>query len=476
MKKILANIRTLAALLIAGAAFTACSSDDNSIDQPINPTEPKVYTLTINATKGAASTRALTLDGEKLVTKWETTDVVSVFKASSRSECTAENLKGTVSPVAGTISADGQSATFKGTISGVSATESLMLVYHPAAFSPTAFEGQAGTLASASALDCATAKVTVASVSGSDITISEPKATFTTHTAMLKLKLTTDGTTTINPTQLKMTMSAGGTPLKEYTFSPTAATYTANGGGGILYFALPSAADVAAGLGSPITETTLSGATISYTATVGSDTYTATKTGYTFAASKYYAGTLTMTKLITYPIALSEVTIDYLGSVVTTDGNVYATVSDATTAGKTPAAMIAYVGNETGHATYTHGLALSLANECHYEYWSNAESACKNKTPAIANAEWMFPSEAVWRRMMLANGGNNNNYMGLNEKLAAAGGRALCTEDTEHRYWAEKAGMNSAKKLFLKNDGSVVVGYSNPNNDTYGDGRAVLAF
>ena len=33
-------------------------------------------------------------------------------------------------------------------------------------------------------------------------------------------------------------------------------------------------------------------ATLTYTATVGEDTYTATKTGYTFAAGKYYAGTL----------------------------------------------------------------------------------------------------------------------------------------------------------------------------------------
>lgn len=425
MKKILANIRTLAALLIAGAAFTACSSDDNSIDQPINPTEPKVYTLTINATKGAASTRALTLDGEKLVTKWETTDVVSVFKASSRSECTAVNLKGTVSPVAGTISADGQSATFKGTISGVSASESLMLVYHPAAFSPTAFEGQAGTLASASALDCATAKVTVASVSGSDITISEPKATFTTHTAMLKLKLTTDGTTTINPTQLKMTMSAGGTPLKEYTFSPTAATYTANNDG-ILYFALPSAADVAAGLGSPITETTLSGATISYTATVGSDTYTATKTGYTFAASKYYAGTLTMMKVIVSK-TLSESTV---GMIVGSDSKAYAAADkDNLPSGVTAVAMIAYKGNASD---YTYGLAIALTDESGTMSLSYANTACAAKT-AITGCTWRVPTRADWQYMFIGCGGTtpygdtpgNMDCANLQTMLVTAGGAGM---------------------------------------------------
>ena len=53
MKKFITNIKTLAALLMAGAAFTACSSsDDNIIEQPKNPTEPQVYTMVIKASKG----------------------------------------------------------------------------------------------------------------------------------------------------------------------------------------------------------------------------------------------------------------------------------------------------------------------------------------------------------------------------------------------------------------------------------------
>lgn len=299
MKKCFSNIRTLAALLMAGAAFAACSSDDNSIEQPANSTAPKTYTLTVNASKGDASTRALELSGTKVVAKWAEGDELSVFKAEDRTGCTAGNLLGTISPVAGSISANGDQATFTGTLTGtVSNSDKLMLVYHSAAFAITGFEGQAGTLASASALDCATAKVT-ASVSGSAITIAETSATFTTHTAMLKLTLTTDGTTTINPIPLKMSMSALGVTLKEFTFSPTDATYTANGNG-VLYFALPSVEDVIAGLALEskiVNKEQLAGATITYTATVGSDTYTATKTGYTFAAGKYYAGTLTMAKL-----------------------------------------------------------------------------------------------------------------------------------------------------------------------------------
>ena len=58
---------------MAGAAFAACSSSDDEIlnDQPIvNPTAPKTYTMTIQASKGdAATTRGLSLDGNTLNVK-----------------------------------------------------------------------------------------------------------------------------------------------------------------------------------------------------------------------------------------------------------------------------------------------------------------------------------------------------------------------------------------------------------------------
>ena len=50
---------SLGALMIVSAALTACTSEDNIVnDQPVNPTAPKTYTMTIQATKGgAAATR-----------------------------------------------------------------------------------------------------------------------------------------------------------------------------------------------------------------------------------------------------------------------------------------------------------------------------------------------------------------------------------------------------------------------------------
>lgn len=57
---------SLAALLMASAMFAACSNSDDEIlnEQPVNPTEPKTYTMTIQASKEDAATRGLYKNGE----------------------------------------------------------------------------------------------------------------------------------------------------------------------------------------------------------------------------------------------------------------------------------------------------------------------------------------------------------------------------------------------------------------------------
>ena len=59
---------SIAALLMASAMFTACSNSDDEIlnEQPVNPTEPQTYTMTIQAAKGGdeATTRGLYKNGE----------------------------------------------------------------------------------------------------------------------------------------------------------------------------------------------------------------------------------------------------------------------------------------------------------------------------------------------------------------------------------------------------------------------------
>ena len=84
----------LPVLIIALAALTACSSDNEVLnDQPIvSPTAPKTYTMTIQATKGGddATTRGLSLDGNTLNVKWnEGEEVIVAQDETTRGTLTA---------------------------------------------------------------------------------------------------------------------------------------------------------------------------------------------------------------------------------------------------------------------------------------------------------------------------------------------------------------------------------------------------
>ena len=424
MKNTYRNIRTLAALLIASAAITACTNEDSGIidnAQPAQQQGPQVYTLNISASKGGdATTRALDLEGTKLVASWTDGDELTVI-----------NLTNSYTPLTGTLTASnasGSTATFSGTLSGTIAVgDQLLLNYQEHDYFGSEFKSQVGTLKGtngAEKYDCANAIVTVASVDGSgNITISESAASFTTHTAMLKFTLQDGSSNLLNATSL--TISVGDEEL--YTFSPTAATYTTNGNG-ILYFAMPSAENVAyMKLGAtPETietkKTELAAATVTFTATVGGNTYIATKTGYPFEGGKYYKTTLTMVKVYT----LAESTV---GMIVGTDGKAYA-ASDKNNlpSGVTAAGMVAYKNG-------SNGLVIALADEANTMNWStaNGASGAAAHTPAVSGQTWKLPSKAEWNQMF----GNDPdtdiaNYFDLNNAISTAGG----TELQDGLYWS----------------------------------------
>ena len=84
MKKTISNFRTLAALLMAGAAFAACSNSDDIInEQPVNPVK-QGYTLTVSASKDGSTTRALSLEGTAVVASWECLILNKVDTKSSK--------------------------------------------------------------------------------------------------------------------------------------------------------------------------------------------------------------------------------------------------------------------------------------------------------------------------------------------------------------------------------------------------------
>ena len=233
MKK---DIRTLAALLMAGAAFTACSDKDDIIgEQSVNPVTK--YTMTVNATKGEdATTRGLSLSGKTLNVKWANTDEVSVFPASSW-----------LTPL-GTLTAaasDNGSTSLTGDLtSAPTAGDQLNLLFPRATWDYT---GQTGVLLSAAnsiekKYDYAQANVEVASVDGNKITTTGD-ANFASQQAIVKfiLKKKSDNSS-LNASSL--TVSAASKKLvtgKGFNSkSTTHSGYTYDGGTSSTYGEAPS--------------------------------------------------------------------------------------------------------------------------------------------------------------------------------------------------------------------------------------------
>ncbi len=130
-----------------------------------------------------------------------------------------------------------------------------------------------------------------------------------------------------------------------------------------------------------------------FTLTVDGNAITLVGSSKTLEAGKIYNITRSAAPALTYPIALGDATSDYVGSVVTTDGNVYATVAAASVASKTAVAVIAYVGTagsvDASSATYK-GLAVALsdANSGSNCKWADGLANClsSSQTDAIATA------------------------------------------------------------------------------------------
>jgi len=187
MKKYITDIKTLAALLMAGAAMTACSSDDNIVSdaqQPVNQTGH--YTMTVNATMGdngtKGSNRALALDGTALKVKWAGTDEVAVFP-----EAWSRTPLGTLTAAA----SETGTTTLSGDLTGtVAVNDNLHLLFPRAEWNYT---GQKGILLSdensiEKKYDYALADVEVAAIDNSHITTTA-NANFASQQAIVKFTL-----------------------------------------------------------------------------------------------------------------------------------------------------------------------------------------------------------------------------------------------------------------------------------------------
>ena len=107
-----------------------------------------------------------------------------------------------------------------------------------------------------------------------------------------------------------------------------------------------------------------------------------------------------------------------IGKVLCTDGSIYASVSAATSAGKTAAAMIAYLDMENRN-----GLALALSDDYNKQKWTDITS----HSPAVTGGTWVLASETQWTQMITAMGSD-----GLRDGFSSIGGTNLQND----YYWS----------------------------------------
>ena len=418
MQKFITDIKSLAALLMAGAAFAACSGDDNIVEElPATPAQ-HTYTMTIEASKGGgsdATTRALSIDGSgALNATWETSNEVKAYNYTKSSA-----LTGSLKP-----QSDGASATLTGSLTGSVAVNDIINLRWPSVDAD--YTGQDGTLETiAQRYDYTTGVAKVTSVNGTTIGAEDSShggpVLFTNSQAIVKFTLIDKATgSPINATRLTIDAKFNGesrliqsiTYPDAYKIGPITINRTTPTDN-VVYAALPFSSQAKF--------------TFALTATDGTHNYTYEKADVTMLNGRYYEVKVKMTR-DTYPIALSEVTSDYLGSVVTTDGTVYATVADAIAANKTAAGMIAYVSG------IGQGLVIALADEAGTMNWNTAITTAAAHTPAVTGYSWRLPNLDEWKQMFSGKGGNEGSYTGLNTAITNAGGVVL--QDGGAWYWS----------------------------------------
>ena len=150
-----------------------------------------------------------------------------------------------------------------------------------------------------------------------------------------------------------------------------------------------------------------------------------------------------------YSKAASSATSSDKGKLIGRDGWIYDNVAAATAAGTTAEAKIIYIGT-TGHATYSHGLALALTDETSpttTKRWPAANTACnttKNTNTPVTNATWLLASKDQWNYMITAAG----SYTALRDGFSSITGASNMQSNVY--YWSStEDGSDSAWGIYF---------------------------
>ena len=449
MKK---NIRTLAALLIASATLAACSSYDNEIQnaQPANPTEPKTYTMTIQATKatGGATTRGLSLDGKTLNVKWNEGEQVEVVQTS-----------GTTSKSLGTLKAKASTdgiTTLTGELVGLQTGAQLKFYLHGATYDYT---GQKGVLLNADGNNSIEEKYDYAFAATYDYTIDGSTVTVASginleaQQSIVKFTFVDNNGNAINAKSLEIETTnplvekmnnidgTGNSQVKSMTITPASAT-------NVIYAAIPNT-EVNKDRPNDYTLTVTDGNGIKYAYT---------KKDVTFVNGKYYE---VKVKILSHPLSKAVV-----GEIVGTDGMAYpVTYKDRMPSGVSAVAVVAYKNGSSGLAIALEDVSDSQMTWCNDFGKGIASPSCEawNKSEkAVTGGSWRLPSKGDWENMFKATSGSTTNYKDLNAAITAAGGKALHDVVNYNMYWTSEevdpGYGDTVYSVFLEVDGAEFVG------------------
>lgn len=440
---------SMAALVFVGAMTAGCSGDDLTAETPQLPdTTNGTVTMKINASLSEnASTRVLNPDFMRSFTVGE--QIVVIYRNTAD-----ETVKVTSAALNFSDMLSSNSANFTVTLTNPQPNTPVRYIYpasRAAAFvAPTtapnddatinyaALNTQDGTFASlASDLDLAVFDGEMTAQAVLPAATLENPLTICGFTLQDSGNSNADITNTVN----SLTVSDG---TNSYAVTPTSALST-------IYVAMkPTSGNIAFAA-----------------STTAPKTYFKTATGKTLKASNLYSISVSMVSLA-------------VGNILCSDGSIYASKDAATTAGKTPVALICYLGNDAetsaSNTAYKHGLALALtdANGGNTVAWCSQQTAfCltaqyssdyTNDMAGIANTNylidhapaghthtaasvarnynggthpagtsaWFLPSAGQWDKMITASGG----YETLRSKASL--GYKLCwasTENTRRHAW-----------------------------------------
>ena len=429
------KLLSLAALVVMGAILAGCAKE---LD--VNPVaEDNIVVCTTTVTLDADDTKALSIVGDKGVKTFAKGEQVALHyydNTKGWSDASSQALSEE------DISADGKTATLTFELTDPQANGNIIFCY-PAALAKFNNYGefdynqiilQNGTLASLSAnLDLATASGKLSKEKQLPANV-----TLTNQLAILAITLkNSDGSSDITNTITGLTLSDG---TDTYSISRSAAA-------GPIYVAIQP----------------VSNKNITITATSGSNSYTKSLTGKTYAAGNGYNVSWRMESAPTLTITSPSV-----GQVIGSDGKNYA-YNATRPSGVTAVAVIAYVSGN-------HGLAIAMADENNDNYikWDPAMAVAAAHAPKFSGGTWKIPSRNEWKNMFKPGSKYDQyQYNDLNTAIVNAGGTPL----PQKSYWTSTDGGSNRKYIMTFSDGTYVIDGSSQGKELGTiRARACLAF